>query len=280
MGDTIGLFSLYGTSIARDLNFTGTQFRQTAWFSNMQLGDTTFIDFTDATLPDTLFFAGTAQIRAEIDLTVANYKDSSRLDCQGNYRRHNILLYRTDFSKFHFDYKFFRLIFEDTMHKIRISSDEKISVYESVLKNFNDRGQLESYRLLDLEYQQYKWGRPWFHWFWWLPKIWWNYGYTKELIFAWTLGLALLFTLINYKLMNTLNEKVYPIPFMKTLGPNPGFLRKLWFSLLYTSYIFFRLTLDFDRMKYNNIAYTAYILVIYTSGIVCLAYLANYVIQH
>lgn len=60
-------------------------------------------------------------------------------------------LYRSDISKFLFDYRYFQLIFTDTLHKEHLSRDEKISIYEAALKNFKDRGQLESYRLLDFE---------------------------------------------------------------------------------------------------------------------------------
>jgi hypothetical protein len=278
--DTIQSFGLSGASIHRNIFFEGTQFNKNAYFNNLELGDSAKMFFLDTTLPDSLFFSNIIKIPSEIDLTIANYKSPGRYDCHDNYNKHNIFLYQTDVSKLHFNYKFFNLIFEDNMHKTHILEDERIAMYESVLKNFKDRGQLESYRLLDLEYQKYKWGKPYFHWLWWLPFIWWNYGYTKELIFLWTIGLLLVFTFINYFCLEYLNEKVYKVDFNSAMPKSgPSILRKLWHSFLYTSSIFFRLNLKSENFKFNRAWYAAYILIINILGIICMAYLANYVIQ-
>lgn len=281
MNNIIQILGMRGTHVSRDLDFTSTQFRQIAWFNQLEFGDTGVVYFNDATLPDTLVFSDIQKIPHEIDLTVANYKDSDRLDCNNAYRKHNILLYHLNYSKFHLPYRYFHLIFDDPdpEHKIHITGDDRNAVYEGMLKNFKDRGQSESYRLLDLEYQQYKWGKPYFHRLWWLPKYWWNYGYDKEYVFFWTAFFLLLFTSLNCLCLDCLNRDVYEVPFLTAQLEKGEKYKLFWHSFLYTAFIFFRLTIDFERLKFRKIGYTLYILVINIIGIVCLAYLANFVIQ-
>jgi pentapeptide repeat protein len=83
----------------------------------------------------------------------------------------------------------------------RLTTDEKTSIYEMVLKNFQENGQMDSYEKLDIEYKNFKNG------IFILPRIWNNYGYDKELIFAWTIGFLIIFTTITYFNFDKLNKK-------------------------------------------------------------------------
>jgi len=52
-----------------------------------------------------------------------------------------------------------------------------------------------------------------------------------------------------------------------------------WYSFIYTASIFFRLTLKLDNLKYTDKRWTAYVMLVYLIGVVCLAYMANFVLQ-
>lgn len=280
ISDTIQNFGLVGASINKDLIFNKTQFIECAYFNELVLGDTSKLYFLNTSLPDSLFFPNIIKIPSEIDLTQANFTDPVRFDDEGEYIKHNILFYHTDISKFYFNYQYFNLIFDDFKHNIHITGDEKTALFEGVLKNFKDRGQLESYRLLDIEYQKYKWGRPYFHWLWWVPHYWWNYGYTKELVFFWVFIFVLAFTTINFFYLKYLNNKVYKMDFIPS-RPTYNFRRRtrLWLAFLYTCSIFFRFSLNYGRLKFNKIGSVIYILLIYILGLICIAYMANFIIQ-
>ena len=69
-------------------------------------------------------------------------------------------------------------------------------------------------------------------------------------------------------------------PFVKqprTLASNLG--RRLWYAFVYSANIFFRLTLKVEDLQYNRIWATLYVMIMYTLGLVCLAYMANFVLQ-
>jgi uncharacterized protein YjbI with pentapeptide repeats len=122
-----------------------------------------------------------------------------------------------------------------------LSDDEIISTYEKVLKNFDVAGQKISYENLDIEYKDFKNG--WFI----IPHIWYCYGYHKEWIFGWSLGFIILFTISTYFLLDRLNggnknEAIYHMANIPSLIEKQTFrpcLRRLWYSLMYTSTLFF-----------------------------------------
>jgi len=265
--------------------FSGTRFFGKADFSEMVLGDTTQFYFVQALFPDTLDFSGVQEISNEIDLTKANFTDSSRYKSStGYYRPHYINLYHSTISKFRLDYIHFTLLFPDSVvvsdfpfTKRKISDDEKEAIYEGLLKSFTDSGQIESLKLLDIEHQTWLWERGAFKYFSWLPKYWWNFGYNKENIFLWSFFFVTLFTMINAFVLEYLNKKVYNVENIpEAIGSLPW---RLWYSLVYTSSIFFRLTLKIEKIDFKRVGGTLYLLLIYSLGLVCLAYMANFVIQ-
>ena len=164
---------------------------------------------------------------------------------------------------------------------MKISRDEIEGMYEALLNNFKSRGQLESYKLLDIEYQEYKWKNSRFAPLVIFPKHWWNFGYDRERIFYWIAAFLLLFTVITFFSLSYLNS-VYPIERVEItpLERNPKkIIERLWFSFIYTSIIFFLLTLKVDKIDYKKYVGTFYIMLMYTIGIICLAYMANYILQ-
>jgi hypothetical protein len=113
-----------------------------------------------------------------------------------------------------------------------------------------------------------------------LQAIWWDFGYGKEYVFAW-IGISLLvFSFINSFWLPTLNEHVYEVFKPADIDKKPGYRNRLWQSVIYTGNIFFRLTLDRDCMKFEKFWPTLYFFVVYVLGVLCLGYLANFILQH
>lgn len=286
--------------------FQDTKFSNVAAFNNMHVKDSTLFSFNGAILPDTLCFENIQFIKNDIDLTAADFRDSvvpyfqkgevlnkwpltlrfkDSVIAHSKFKRNrkcNIFLFNVDISKFHIDYIHFKLLFTDPSpsgHYI-IPTDEREGIYESLLKNFKDRGQNESYKLLDIEYREFKWSIAPIYIRWWgfLDKWWWNYGYNKEWVFLWAIGFLFLFSIITFTKINYLNKEVYVIeniPFISSVSTG----RRIWYSIIYTCSLFFRLTLKLDKIKYTHILWTIYIFIVYLSGIICIAYMANFVLQ-
>ncbi|HXB06168.1 MAG TPA: hypothetical protein VNW04_03610, partial [Puia sp.] len=199
---------------------------------------------------------------------------------------HEIFLYRTDISKFHLDYFHFRLLLPDftlsptyQSRREKISIDDKDAMYESLLNNFKLNGQMDSYKALDIEYQAFQWHHSWARWLSWVPLVWWNYGYDKEYIFLWIIGLLLIFITINFFYLDVLNKYVYKIDEIPENTAKARPKDKIWYSAKYTAYVFFSLTLDMNKFNFQKLLPTLYFLFIYIMGILCLGYLANFILQ-
>jgi uncharacterized protein YjbI with pentapeptide repeats len=267
------------------ISFLQSTFCNYADFSQEEFSDSGYLLFQKAVLPDTLNFSGNAKINNEIDLSAANLTEISHDDSlKGkSYKKHYIFLYKTDISKFHFDYTHFKLLFIDPATGLEIPVDEKEAMYEQALKNFQDRGQQVSHKLLDIEYQNFVWQRSGFRWVGWVPRLWWNYGYDKQNVFYWTFILLILFSFINFFLLNFLNDNVYEVENIPKHVITKFTLRdiasRVWYGFIYTVSIFFRVSLDVTKIKYHKIGGTILVLIIYLLGLVCLAYMANFVLQ-
>jgi uncharacterized protein YjbI with pentapeptide repeats len=262
--------SFNSASFSGAIIFDNAQFLSYAGFRSISntLTNKTDISFRNAQLPDTLDFSDNRIIPTVIDLSIANFDSFP----ENSDRKINIFLYRSDIAKFHFDYLHFRLLFIDPTIKNSLCSDECCALYEQVLKNFKDRGQTASYEKLDIEYRDYQRSL-----FWWLSKAWWNYGYSKGRVFVWTLALILLFAMINYLSSNYLNKEVYSLPNIPTSPISHAF--RFWYSLVYIVIIFFSFSLKPDKINFQKIGGVFYLFFIYISGLICLAYMANFVLQ-
>lgn len=287
----------FNTTILNGIaNFENTRFEGNVDFRDLRINDSSYLNFKEAVLPSFLDFSFNNKIKSEIDLTNASFSDSLHYNKYNDryFNPHYISLYKSDITKFHLDYIHFRLATDSGLildelgnikKKIKLPKDDVAIMYEALLNNFKNRGQAESYKLLDIEYQEYKWensGIPYFSVF---SKYWWNYGYNKEKIFLWTPFYLLFFTLLNFFHLKNLNE-VYPL---NNMGQIPSFnsrrftvidsLKRMWLAFVYTSAIFFKLTLKVESINYRRVWGTLYIFLVYTVGIICLAYMANFIIQ-
>lgn len=276
--------NFFETAFRQEANFYKAVFKQTADFSRLRLTDSSSFNFGLCILPDTISFLDIYPIKKDIDLLVIAF-DSSRFGDTGSHRPYQINLYKSDISKFHLNYTYFRLLLKD-FKGTDLPRDEAISLYEQLLKNFKDRGQQESYRKLDIEYQQYKWHtKDWYvRWFRIVPDWWWQFGYAKQRVFGWTVFLLFLFTLLTLPMLPFLQKSIYPLEALsKARHPYYHWRRQMWYSFVYTGTLFFKLTLKTEHIKFGSkpkhIMGTLYVLLVYTLGVVCLAYMANFVLQ-
>ena len=260
-----------------DADFSNAIFGRIAYFSGLFYGPQTSLSFTLATLPDTLDLSENIVIPQLIELTDAQFTEG---------KIHYIFLNRTNISMIHFDYRHFRLLFFDPQKRNMISEEERRSIYEQVLQNFKARGQQDSYQAVDIEYHHFLAKNPLERIVDKIQQLWWNYGYWKWLVIVWAVGFIILFSTFNYFRLNDLNKNVYPIegiPLFPTLGVLPFSWRRArnryWFSMVYTSTIFFRLTLEVKGIQFKRVFAAFYIFIIYLLGILCLAYMANFVLQ-
>jgi uncharacterized protein YjbI with pentapeptide repeats len=147
-----------GSNFLSTVDFSEAEFSGKTSFNNLQFSPATELIFAGSFLPDTIDFSyNTQKLNSGIDLTVAKFRDSGF----STEKPHYVILYKTDISQFHLDYIHFRLFVPDSVKspddaiKRKVSDDEKESMYEGLLNNFNLHGQKESYRKLDIEYRRF-----------------------------------------------------------------------------------------------------------------------------
>lgn len=277
------------------IDFQSTQFNSTADFNGSKFNFK--INFNNAILPDTLIFTNVTSLNSEIDFT-STLLNAIKKSNNKEYRC-RISLVGSDISKIKINYNLFELYFPKGT-----AYEQKISIYEKLLLRFKDDGFLDSYKLLDIEYCNFKNrhnGNIFINWF---QKGWWNYGYNKEFVVWWVLKIFLFFSFLNIFIYKKLQSKVYPINFpfwdfeysLKRFSEiifykkniiNDKYTHLLrWLfsmfanlinSLIYTAIIFFGIKISIEKFKKFNI-FTLYIFLIYCIGIFCFAYLFNIII--
>ncbi len=113
------------------------------------------------------------------------------------------------------------------------------------------------------------------------------------MIFVWTIGLLLIFSVLNYYFfIDSLVEEVYTIPNIPALRSRSEIRQtasrdvakqfrrqRWWYTFVYTATVFFSLTLKFENLKFSRRGRAVYFLAIYLIGLVCIAYMANFVLQ-
>jgi len=274
------------------VDFVGTQFGSSADFSYAIFDSIAF--FKSVILPDTLFLSNVS-IKNELDLTSAKLNSTKHRKCK-------IDLLDTDINKVKFNYDLFELYFQETEEHRAATYEQKISIYEKLRKRFDELGFKESYKNLDIEYQDFintnakdkskeaELGfklrkyllNPW-------EKYWWNYGYNKEWVIFWSVFLLIIFTLINVPFVTYLNKNVYQIntkafydiSTCKNYRKNFNVQRisKILFnSLVYTAILFFGIKLVIENFKNPKPGGIFYLILIYVIGLFCLGYLLNIII--
>ena len=266
------------------IDFERTTFNHTLSINKLFTGPLAGFNFDSSILPPIIDFSNNDHINCEINLLSANFKEqpnsSQKTTVYQNMPKHKLYLYNSNIPKLHVDYYHFEISLIEPSTKIELPRDEAKTVYEGLLKNFKDRGQNDSYELLDIEYRDYLYGK------WNFIRLWNSYGYHKEWVFRWIGIFILFFTIITSFLFNKLNKKienggvyfVSNIPEEVKVESIRNFFRRIWYSLMYTSTIFFLLTLKIENINFRKPA-ILYLILVYSTGIICLGYLANFVLQ-
>lgn len=200
---------------------------------------------------------------------------------RGNDKQRRCLvdLYGTEISKLKFDYSRFKILNDDS----RYSRSQLTHVYEQILQMQKAQGFLEGAEVADKEYRhtKYTYNKTGLNAFIGsgisvLERLWWDYGYKKWLIFPWTICALLFFTILNRVFFRHMNERVYMI---KEVYTKDNSVCNSVDAFFYTCLIFFGLRLSVDKINFKNRGGVIYLFVQYMLGLICLAYLANFVIQ-
>jgi len=303
-----GTASFIFSQFDQDVYFNNCHFSNYLDLSNLTIRKHSTIHFDSATLPDTIDFSNNRLIDTIIDFTRCSLDATSvPANPYKQFKKYYINLAGTQISKIRIDYVHFRLYFFPVTPGIQEEAvnEVKEATYQQLLKNFQDHGQVTSYKNLDIEYHFFLFDRLNLHWLGWFFYHWWQFGYAKERIFSWIFWFLLVFTGINYIFLNTLNFRVYNvkhIPLVKKVHfsqfmKQPTFFKKiwgiltllfmvvwlvverLWYSFAYTCTVFFSLTLKLEDLKFGNWGGVIYLMLIYTSGLLSIAYLAGYVLN-
>lgn len=273
------LASFFLTIFQKKAHFNSAVFSDVVIFQFTQF--TEGADFEGATLPDTLYFNKVSEIGNQIDFSSARLNSNKNI-CYINLTGSNI-------DKIRINYDQFKLFFlnSDTENEIT-------SVYEKLLKKFHDDGFADSYQKLDIEFQKYKYNKAgqWFRS--WLQEWWWNYGYNKEKIFQNSFTLLLIFFIINVLIgvkwgYNFLIKEVYEVENIeleveRLEAKYASQKIKLFFSWLpmvfiYTCMLFFILNLNIKHIRYRHKYALTYLLSVFMIGLVCAAYIINFVLD-
>jgi len=298
---------------AKLVSFRNDTFKHKLILSNISVTDNTVFDFSYAQLPDTIDFSHNLGIflgvPATIDFTLTKRIDNNQhkmsfwqnankmmrtyffpFDTSDDYLKHKINLYNTDVSKIKIDYDQFKFYASETGDTtMKLPPEITTSIYEGLLKNFKDRGQMDSYDQMDIEYNRFKEKKM-------NPRdfafldFWWRYGHEKWRIFIHSILIILLFAIINFFFLHKLNDatngvyNIANIPEFASYKPGfsirrlTAFIKRFWYSLIYTAIVFFLLSLKIEKVRFSRPG-AIWIMFIYTIGLVCTGFIANLVLQ-
>jgi Pentapeptide repeats (9 copies) len=276
------------SSFWKEVNFDGATFSQNVYFQGANFNkkaifsQATFlkeVNFINANLPDTLDFRN-AKFTQIVRLDLTKLDSLKKRTKNKNIRCKLFLNIETDITKLFIDARKFEICFDKTT-----LFDEKVAVYQQLLKANKDFGFLDNFQEFDIELQKLQINHSWTTigpCLIWLSEYWWNFGYNKNKIYRNTLiafGIsAVLFflffpyfikvyhpTQLNLKELNILNLKL-----------NERFKT----ALFYTSMIFFSLKMEHSEINYNKYPWgTLFIYLIFSIGVIHLAYLAGAILN-
>ncbi len=272
-----GLVNFFIARFDSLLNFNGAEFKKGLYLYG-------------SSLPMILDFSGVKTTEI-IDLTVAGDSTQRASDhiCYINF-------FDAPIEKFKLRYDIFR-VWKPKPPISTLDYEKLTNVYEGLSKNFKDHGYLNSLQTLDKEYQEFKFiqnpnkskiglwvGRRLNF----INKYWNDYGYDKSRIWLFTIGLFSFFCLLNWIGLLHLSSEVYAIQNVdnalrvrriydqKKVRIN---LRGFDLAVYYTVAVFFGLKITPQNLNLEAKAGVAYIFIQYIVGLICLAYLANFVIS-
>lgn len=279
-----------------DVNFENADFGTYASFGRTEFYGN--VRFAGAVLPDSLDFGNIAEITKNIDLTNCNLNAHKKK--QDKDYRCKIDLYGSDIDKISINMELFELWFPNETY------EQKISVYEKVLKKLEKDGFKESYKILDIEYRKLKYREQglmgvllatFLEW-------WWNFGYNPERVFMWSALLLGIFFVLTMCFFHRFYN-IYDIEFLhlekweeekRTLIKHCKYfpfgrftlylVRRAFHVIIYTAIVFFGIKLDIEKFRPKPVtekgkyyAALAVLLSCYFIGLFCTAYIINIIFK-
>jgi len=281
------------TLVNFDIYFNSDTLKGTLDFSHCIFSPGKSIQFDNTFLPDTIdlsYVALTDSIHLTSHEIFPQIKNKSWaksaflkfllqpiLDTSESFKC-KINLVGTDVNKINLEYKYFNFYFP------KGTTDNEIThSYESLLEKFKKDGETYNYELLDIDYHDYQGGL--FNFF---SKYWWNYGYSKWLIFIWSFLFIFIFTIVNFKNFTTAII-CYPIKSIENILPDFKIIRphnqnrlnkrSIVAASLYTSIVFFGIKLDVENINFKNFNYSLFVLLQFMIGLVCTGFIVHLIIH-
>ena len=288
----------YGSSFKKSANFNNAVFEGEVEFSNitftglLSFKKTTFFEppnFNESQISDSLDFSEVRLQNLKSDIFFNTVRlDSLRKRTGDKKRKCKINLYHTDLSKIVIDYDKFSISFDSLL-----SNEERISIYQQLIKKCRDLGMESSAQGFDIDLQKIKTLDSWRSlsplvvWF---QTYWWNFGYDRSLIIR-NIFLAFLSSFIIFFFgFNHFMKAYFPV---EELGLSQSQVRVIFYTrspfsqlknrtkvvFFYTSLVFFGLKLDHTKVKYRQYPGASIVIyAIYAVGLIHLAYLAAFII--
>ncbi len=173
-----------------------------------------------------------------------------------------------------------RFDFSPNIRLVFDSSDSKdviINSYKNLLEKFEREGKERSYKIVDLQYRNFKDSRI-FHF---INCIWWYHGYQPILVFIWTLGFLISFFIFNLFCWKEIFE-IYPLKEGQRATAYKQENRKLRFYsivILYTLFVFFSLRVDLNKLNFTKLKFVYAFLVQYLMGLLCMLFIIRFIIK-
>ena len=204
----------------------------------------------------------------------------------------NLNLGRGVASQIKANYKYFNLVFDSAT-----SVYDRERIYTELLSMQQANFFLDGYEKLDKEYKAFKclirnsFVAKIQNW---IDKHWWDYGYDKFMVIKNSVKLFLLFFVINLLAYKELAKVYHPEKFKKfdeRLDSNNtedefsiatrvrNYIIRIPAIFLYTAFVFWGFKLDLKELEIKKPLFMAILIGQYIIGLVCLAYIANYIIS-
>jgi uncharacterized protein YjbI with pentapeptide repeats len=266
--------SLYFNSVSllEGADFQSTKFKYYLSFSNLISKGKIY--FNNTILPEFIDLSN-LQTNQIIDF---NFIKDSIID-----DKYNVNIYNTDPNNLIITNRF--SIWFDKL----LNLDQRNSIYKQLLANLDQVGYKRVYKSIDLEYRRFineNYNNLFEKISFTLNRLWWNYGYSKERIFLISLIFILIFSIpIFFKFDYFVNE-IYKIDNLSKRYEQNLFLKNritrlslnYLTALLYTIFIFFNIKLSLDKLSFKNYKSGLLILLIYTFGLLCTAFIINLIV--
>ena len=167
-----------------------------------------------------------------------------------------------------------------------INKDEFNATYQALIAKQKHSGFHDSYVKLDKEYKGFYYrhmiGGLWGNLNNWIRLAWWGYGHDKHLIVRNILfGLGYFF-IVTVFFLNDFLSKGYDIQnISERLNSTPMKIlasKRLILSFFYISLIFFGFHLSFEKLRFQHLGITSFLLLVHFYGLLCTVFLVNYII--